>query len=169
MGKRTLYPVSGERMKEAAEAAGLDALEVSKRLGVSRTAVYRWWGNRRRRMDLGDLERYAALVGRSVEWFQERPLKSLPPEVIERYFYPLLERLMEGSDLIEAWGQVTGQAEGLSEYDPRILKAISWGFRAYLNEQAGGPWGDLKPERRRSILEDFLAELHRTDEQALAE
>ncbi len=58
----------GDRLREAAEKAGLSASEIAKRMKKSQPLVSRWWlGNRKISTD--DLVKYAAIVGVPVDYF----------------------------------------------------------------------------------------------------
>lgn len=146
----------GQRMKQAAAAAKLDAATLAKEMELQHvTTIYKWWGGEDC-PQLHKVQRYADLTGRPVGWFYDPVWGNDVAQEAAEVLTDLCQAVLNGKGLGEAFDAATAEPEWLSPAIRRDLDAGDAAVRERLHEwienHAPKPWGKLDFRERREIV-----------------
>lgn len=140
------------RMREAMEASGLDAATIAERMGVNRSAVDKWLRGYSEPVAT-NIDAYAAVVGKPVEWFFDGGQR-----LIER---TLIELMLDVADMVLGAGRsgpaaidrVLGTEAPLTIEERQRLAAATPDFRGAIRQLAGRDWDLLTESEKRAVME----------------
>jgi transcriptional regulator with XRE-family HTH domain len=149
-----LQKAVGDRMRQAAEGAGLNAYSVAERMGVRAPTVYRWW--RGARVSQERMAEYATLVGRSPEWLYSG--KEAPDSIrdFSDFFVLWAQAIHSGEDAAKAYEtahrRFWGEEKRLADPKKDLLREATEAMRQVVKEGTVPYFRGLTAEQR-----DFVA------------
>lgn len=151
--------IRGERLRDAATAAGYTSETIAELLGYSGGGVRGWWVGKTE-PPLDALIRYAELVGRSVEYLltgEERRSDQPPAEEIVsalEAFRRLWQSAVEaGEEPASAVDRLLGGDEFIAPADRKRLTDEAAAIREFFASGNGKEWAKLGDDQRRVISE----------------
>lgn len=144
-----------ERMKRAAEQAGLTQQQIADQLGMGLTTVNRWL-NGKQTPGSDDLRRYAEVVGKSVAALEGEDEEA--SRVAARFLLRALELAGLGgsisqeydSEFLSGWLPPDAKPR-LDRLGPRVIEGLA--------AQEGRPWSEIDPARQRELLMAWVLEV----------
>lgn len=157
-GREDIKAVIGDRMKQAAVEADMDAKAVAAKMGCAVGTIYGYWRGARQ-PDLVDLQRYAEAVGKEEGWFFDPERRRVAQ--VDDFAVRLVWLAMEGMDFGLAWDQVVDGKGSLSPRERRMISAGTEAVRAHINREAD--WSSLSAEERVKLLRRIVEEVHQKE------
>jgi transcriptional regulator with XRE-family HTH domain len=152
----------GARMKKAALRAGLSAYKIARELEVYPPTVYDWWRSKYRPSPT-NLRAYADLVGMRMDELSDGMViadrASWDAEVKDTASQIVLEvlgRIAQGETPEAAFAAATGGVEQLTDAERKAIEDGAGKLLTYLNEDSGGDWKSLPPEKRLEIVDHLI-------------
>ena len=156
----------GERMRQAADAAGLSQQQIADRMGVHAETVWRWF-NGKRSPRIVQQKQFAEIVGVPVSTLYaepESPAAEREPAALAREM--ALDILITWADTLAAGGSMEGALEATGAVPREVsmsqlarLSAAEDEIRAELASFSGGAWGSLSNEEKRVVLQRLMDRL----------
>lgn len=163
---KQLRRVRGERLRDAATAAGYTSDTIAELLGYSGGGVRGWWVGKTE-PPLDALIRYAELVGRSVEYLltgeerrSDQPSAEGTIAALEAFRHAWQTAVEAGEDPASAVDRILGGDEFLKPADRKRLTNEAAAIREFFASGNGKEWAKLGGEQRR-LISDLIRMLSR--------
>jgi transcriptional regulator with XRE-family HTH domain len=141
-------------MKSLMNRAGFRAGQVAKELGVQPQTVHAWFAGKRR-VPPEMRQKMAEMFG-----VDQREFYAQEPAVRDEASRIIAEALQRiaGGESVEAAFLAAAEGKGqLAGSETGDVKDGAGKLLAYLNDEAGGDWKSLPPERRLAMVEKLLS------------
>jgi transcriptional regulator with XRE-family HTH domain len=138
-----------ERMKEAAQDAGLNPAQIARKMGLSPATVYRWFEGERA-PSAESVEAFAAAVDKPVAWIYQRVNEGEMVKELGEWVLAFARMVEKGAAPDVAFDAIAGPMADLSLRERRMLKDQETAMRRYLASLPADP-----EARRRILLQPF--------------